>query len=64
MERSPRRHIGKFVGMCILTLVLFSRTPGADTVRWVQILLLLVAGACAGVALAGALGVLKDRRAP
>jgi hypothetical protein len=61
MERSPGRHIGKFVGMCILALVLFSRTPGADTVRWVQILLLLVAGACAGAALANAL---RDRRAP
>ena len=60
MERSPGRHIGKFVGMCILALVLFSRTPGADTVRWVQILLLLVAGACAGVALTGALDRRRD----
>jgi hypothetical protein len=32
-------------------LVFFSRTPGSESVRWVQILLLFAAGMCAGVAL-------------
>jgi hypothetical protein len=41
--------------MCILMLVFFWRAPGAETVRWVQILLLFVAGMCGGLALAGLL---------
>jgi hypothetical protein len=60
MEKSPRRKSGAYLGMCTMMLVFFSRTPGADTVRWVQIVLLLVAGACAGAALV----TLRDHRAP
>jgi ABC-type uncharacterized transport system permease subunit len=30
---------------------LFSRTAGAESVRWVQILLLFVSGVCVGMAL-------------
>jgi hypothetical protein len=32
-------------------LIMFTRTPGSESVRWVQILLLFASGMCAGVAL-------------
>jgi hypothetical protein len=52
MERPPRRRAASLIVICIIALTIFSRTPGADSVRWVQILLLFAAGMCAGVALA------------
>lgn len=53
MERSARKQIFIPLMMSMLALFFFFRTPGADAVRWVQILLLFVAGMLAGVALAG-----------
>lgn len=44
---------------CGLALFVFFRTPGAETVRWVQILLLFAAGMCAGVTL----GLFRSSRA-
>jgi len=55
MEKSWRNRIGFYLGMCLIALIFFWRTPGAETVRWVQILLLFVAGMCGGLALAGLL---------
>lgn len=52
MERSRFRRIVLPLLLCAIALGAFSRTPGAETVRWVQILALLAAGLCAGVALA------------
>ena len=46
-----RRRLVLPLFMCFLALFFFFRTPGAETVRWVQILLLFAAGMCAGVAL-------------
>lgn len=60
MERNRRNRIVVPLLVCIIALGFFSGTPGADTVRWVQILLLFAAGVCAGVALAGALGRRRD----
>lgn len=51
MDRSRSKRIVLPLVMCVLALGAFSRTPGAETIRWVQILLLLVAGICAGVVL-------------
>jgi hypothetical protein len=62
MEKSRRNRIGFYLGMCLIALIFFWRTPGADTVRWVQILLLFVAGMCAGLALEGILR--RARREP
>jgi hypothetical protein len=62
MEKSHRNRIGLSLGFCLIALVFFWRTPGAETVRWVQILLLFVAGVCAGVALTGVLQ--RVRREP
>lgn len=42
--------------ICLLAIGAFSRTAGAENVRWVQILLLFAAGMNAGVALVNALG--------
>ena len=53
MERSARKQIVIPLVMSMIALTAFFRTPGADAVRWVQILLLFVAGILAGVALAG-----------
>ncbi|HSU83114.1 MAG TPA: hypothetical protein VLR69_11895 [Thermoanaerobaculia bacterium] len=53
MERSARKQTVIPLVMSMFALFFFFRTPGADTVRWVQILLLFVAGILAGVALAG-----------
>jgi hypothetical protein len=50
MEIQRRRLVGPLL-MCFMALFFFFRTPGAETIRWVQILLLFVAGMCAGVAL-------------
>ncbi len=61
MERIGRRRTGVSLAICCLALVIFSRTPGADSVRWVQILLLMVAGMCVGLALAP---FVRDRREP
>ena len=47
-----RRRIAVLVAMSAVALVTFTRTPGSDSVRWDQILLLLASGACAGTALA------------
>ncbi|MFL6234471.1 MAG: hypothetical protein ACJ76N_15165 [Thermoanaerobaculia bacterium] len=62
MDRNPRRLIVIPLVMSMFALFTFFRTPGADAVRWVQILLLFVAGMCAGVGLTGFLG--KVRREP
>ena len=40
-EKPEKPYRSSSLGMCILMLVVFSRTPGAETVRWVQIVLLL-----------------------
>ena len=51
MDRSVARRIAVLVATAGIAIVFFTRTPGADSVRWVQILLLFAAGMCAGVAL-------------
>lgn len=38
--------------LCAMALFFFFRTPGAETVRWVQIILLFVAGVLAGITVA------------
>ena len=53
MESRRRNRIGISLVMCVIALMFFWRTPGAETVRWVQILLLFAAGMCGGLALAG-----------
>jgi len=53
MEKSPRTQSVVLLVMSMIALATFFRTPGADAVRWVQILLLFAGGMCAGVALAG-----------
>jgi len=50
--RSVRRRIAALAAMSAVALVMFTRTPGSDSVRWVQILLLFASGMCAGTALA------------
>jgi hypothetical protein len=62
MVRNRRTHIVIPLVMSMITLTTFFRAPGADTVRWVQILLLFVAGILAGVALAGFFR--RDRQNP
>jgi hypothetical protein len=62
MEKSPRKQSAILLVMSMITLTTFFRTPGADAVRWVQILLLFVAGILAGVALAGFFR--RDRQNP
>jgi hypothetical protein len=51
VENVQRRRVVLLV-LCAMALFFFFRTPGADTVRSVQILLLFVAGVLAGLALA------------
>lgn len=51
MDGSVRRRIASLVVVSAIGIVFFTRTPGSDSVRWVQILLLFAAGMCAGVAL-------------
>ena len=51
MDGSVRRRIASLVVVSAIGLVFFTRTPGSESVRWVQILLLFASGACAGVAL-------------
>ncbi len=51
MNRDIRRRIASLVVVGAIGLVFFIRTPGSESVRWVQILLLFAAGMCAGVAL-------------
>ena len=51
MENVQRRRV-VLLFLCAMALFFFFRTPGADAVRLVQILLLFVAGALAGFALA------------
>lgn len=53
MDRNPRKQSVVALVMSMIALTIFFRTPGADAVRWVQILLLFVAGILAGIALAG-----------
>ena len=53
MERNRRTQSVVPLVMSMIALTTFFRTPGADAVRWVQILLLFAAGMLAGVALAG-----------
>jgi len=50
-SRPVRRRIVALVAMSAVALIMFTRTPGAEGVAWVQILLLFAAGTCAGVAL-------------
>ena len=38
--------------LCAMALFFFFRTPGAESVRWVQITLLFVAGVLAGLTVA------------
>jgi hypothetical protein len=51
MDNIQRRRVVLLI-LSAMALFFFFRTPGADTVRSVQILLLFVAGALAGFALA------------
>ncbi len=51
MNGSLRRRIAVLVVMAGIAIVFFTRTPGSEGVRWVQILLLFASGMCAGVAL-------------
>lgn len=51
MDRSIRRRIASLVVVSAVGLIFFTRTPGSDAVRWVQIVLLFASGMCAGVAL-------------
>jgi hypothetical protein len=50
--RNNRTRIVAPLILCIIALWFFSRTVNADSVRWVQILLLFAAGMNAGVLLA------------
>ena len=50
-DRLVRRRILALVVMSAVALVMFTRTPGSDSVTWVQILLLFASGMCAGTAL-------------
>ena len=50
-SRPVRQRIAVLIVMSAVALTMFTRTPGAEGVRWVQILLLFAAGTCAGVAL-------------
>jgi drug/metabolite transporter (DMT)-like permease len=52
MGRDVRRRIAVLVVTSAVAIVFFTRTPGSESVRWVQILLLFAAGVSAGVALA------------
>lgn len=61
MERIARKRTGFSLALCCIALVTFSRTPGADSVRWIQIILLMVAGMCVGLALEP---FLRGRREP
>ncbi|HKB69823.1 MAG TPA: hypothetical protein VKH46_03205 [Thermoanaerobaculia bacterium] len=51
MDRSIRRRIAVLVVVSAIGIVFFTRSPGSESVRWVQILLLFASGMCAGVAL-------------
>ena len=51
MHTAVRRRIAVLVATSAVGIVFFTRTPGAESVRWVQILLLFASGMCAGVAL-------------
>jgi hypothetical protein len=51
VEKLRRRRVVPLL-FCVMALFFFFRTPGAETIRWVQILLLFVAGMCAGLTLA------------
>jgi len=50
-ERPVSRRIAVLIATAAVGIVFFTRTPGSESVRWVQILLLFAAGMCAGVAL-------------
>jgi drug/metabolite transporter (DMT)-like permease len=49
--RPLRRRVMALIVVSAVGLIMFTRTPGSDGVRWVQILLLFASGMCAGVAL-------------
>ena len=51
MDRSVTRRIAVLIVTAGIGIIFFTRTPGSESVRWVQILLLFAAGMCAGVAL-------------
>ena len=51
MDRAVARRVAVLIVMGAVAVMFFTRTPGAESVRWVQILLLFAAGMCAGVAL-------------
>lgn len=51
MNSAVRRRIAVLIVTAAVAVVFFTRTPGSESVRWVQILLLFAAGMCAGVAL-------------
>jgi len=51
VDKRIRSRIAALIVVAGVALTFFTRTPGADAVRWVQILLLFAAGMCAGVAL-------------
>jgi len=51
MESSRRKQVVVPLIISMIALTTFFRTPGADSVRWVQIILLFAAGMCAGAAL-------------
>jgi hypothetical protein len=53
MDRNRRTQVVVPLVISMIALATFFRTPSADAVRWVQILLLFAGGMCAGVALAG-----------
>ncbi len=51
MKRSLNRRSAVLLIVAAIAFMFFERSPGADAVRAVQILLLLACGACIGVAL-------------
>jgi hypothetical protein len=51
VKRSVTGRIALLLFMSVLAVSFFFRTPGAEDVRTVQMLLLFAAGMCAGVAL-------------
>ena len=51
MDHSVKRRIAVLLAMAAIAFTFFERTPGSETVRAVQILLLFVSGVSAGVAL-------------
>jgi hypothetical protein len=58
MSNRPLRPVPPLIVMCVILLFLVTRTPGFESIRTVQFLLIFVAGALAGLAL----GIIRSAR--